>query len=141
MFTCEDEEIASEVKRILQNGGSIPDYRRELISEKPLAIRVETGMFPQGVNTWSDTVFSMIASGEIEVLKDTWLISLIETDSDAVVVVNIKGLVPPTEKSLDEARGQIIAPFQDHLERVWLEELRNKYPVKVNYEVLYGLID
>jgi peptidyl-prolyl cis-trans isomerase SurA len=112
-----------------------------LISEKPLAIRVETGMFPQGVNTWSDTVFSMIASGEIEVLKDTWLISLIETDSDAVVVVNIKGLVPPTEKSLDEARGQIIATFQDHLERVWLEELRNKYPVKVNYEVLYGLID
>jgi peptidyl-prolyl cis-trans isomerase SurA len=141
VFTCEDEEIASEVKRILQNGGSIPDYRRELISEKPLAIRVETGMFPQGVNTWSDTVFSMIASGEIEVLKDTWLISLIETDSDAVVVVNIKGLVPPTEKSLDEARGQIIATFQDHLERVWLEELRNKYPVKVNYEVLYGLID
>lgn len=141
VFTCEDGEIANEVKELLNKGESIDEYRRELIAEKPLAIRVETGMFPQGVKAWSDTVFYMIESGEIQVLNNTPLILLFETDSDAVVVVNIKGLIPPTEKSLEEARGQIISSYQDHLEEVWLDELRNKYTVEINYEVLYGLID
>jgi len=98
-------------------------------------------LFPQGANMWSDTVFSMMSSGEFEVLTNTSSILLFDTDSDAVVVVNIKGLVSPTEKSLEEARGQIIATYQDHLEGVWLEELRNKYQVVVNYEILYSLID
>ena len=129
------------MKELLHKGESIAEYRRELIAEKPLAIRVETGMFPQGVKAWSDTVFYMIDSGEIQVLKNTPLILLFETDSDAVVVVNIRGLIPPTEKSLEEARGEIISSYQDHLEEVWLDELRKKYTVEINYEVLYGLID
>jgi len=141
VFTCEDKDIAAEVKGLLKKGKSIAEYRRELITDKPLAIRVETGLFPQGANMWSDTVFSMMSSGEFEVLTNTSSILLFDTDSDAVVVVNIKGLVSPTEKSLEEARGQIIATYQDHLEGVWLEELRNKYQVVVNYEILYSLID
>ena len=33
-------------------------------------------------------------------------------------------------------RGQVTADYQDELEKAWVEELRRKYSVKVNSEVL-----
>ena len=60
---------------------------------------------------------------------------------DAFVVMDVRGLVEPTPKTLDEARGQVIASYQDHLEVEWVKSLRKKYTVEVNEEVLYELID
>lgn len=36
----------------------------------------------------------------------------------------------------DDIRGQVIADYQNHLEREWVKELRKKYRVKVNQKVL-----
>jgi peptidyl-prolyl cis-trans isomerase SurA len=52
----------------------------------------------------------------------------------------VEDVLPPTFKSMDEARGYIIADYQDYLEMVWVENLKNKYPVKVNDEAFAGLI-
>jgi peptidyl-prolyl cis-trans isomerase SurA len=46
----------------------------------------------------------------------------------------------PTSKSLDDARGYAIAEYQDYLEKQWTDELRRKYPVKVNEDVFRSLI-
>jgi peptidyl-prolyl cis-trans isomerase SurA len=45
-------------------------------------------------------------------------------------------ILAPTEKELNETRGQVTSDYQDHLEQLWIEELRNKYPVVVNKERL-----
>lgn len=52
----------------------------------------------------------------------------------------IKEIQPTRRKELDEARGYIIADYQDQLEREWVEELRKQYEVKVNKKVLNKLI-
>ena len=44
-------------------------------------------------------------------------------------------------KTLDEARGQVIASYQDFLENEWIDRLRMKYPVSIKKDVLYELID
>ena len=46
--------------------------------------------------------------------------------------VRIKALVPPGAKTLTEARGQATSDYQNYLEKAWIQELRTKYPVKVN---------
>jgi peptidyl-prolyl cis-trans isomerase SurA len=46
----------------------------------------------------------------------------------------------PTQKSLDEARGYVVAEYQDYLEKQWHEQLRTKYPVKVNEVVFKSLV-
>jgi peptidyl-prolyl cis-trans isomerase SurA len=46
----------------------------------------------------------------------------------------------PTEKSLDEARGYVVAEYQDYLEKEWNKQMRGKYPVKINEDVLKSLV-
>ena len=48
----------------------------------------------------------------------------------------INSLVAPEPKKLNEARGLITADYQNYLEEKWIEQLREKYTVTVNEEVL-----
>lgn len=54
--------------------------------------------------------------------------------------VSVEKILPPTPKTLDEARGYIIADYQDQLEMDWVAGLRLKYPVKVDEAVLMSLV-
>ena len=42
-------------------------------------------------------------------------------------------------KSYEEARGDVIASYQDELETAWIKTLRNKYSVKINQDELRKL--
>ena len=46
---------------------------------------------------------------------------------------------PAKPKSLSEARGYVIADYQDYLEQQWVEELRAAYEVKINDGILKKL--
>jgi peptidyl-prolyl cis-trans isomerase SurA len=46
----------------------------------------------------------------------------------------------PTAKSLDEARGYVVAEYQDFLEKQWNEKMRRDYPVKVNEQVFKSMV-
>ncbi len=52
----------------------------------------------------------------------------------------VEALLPARQKELREARGYVIADYQDQLEREWVEELRKQFPVKINKKVLAKLI-
>ena len=45
-------------------------------------------------------------------------------------------VVPPTEKELNDTRGQVTSDYQDYLEKKWIEDLRKKYKVSVNKALL-----
>ena len=93
------------------------------------------------MNTWGDHVFGLRDSNSLEIKEDSPNVIKLAIEGDSFVVIDVRGFVPPTVKSLEEARGQVIASYQDHLEKQWVEELRNKYTVEINEEVLYGLIN
>ena len=48
----------------------------------------------------------------------------------------IREVRPPEPKALNEARGQITSDYQDYLEKQWIAELKEKYPVEVNRSLL-----
>ncbi len=52
----------------------------------------------------------------------------------------IEKTLKPTLKELDEARGFIIADYQDHLEQQWLTDLKKQYKVTINEDVFRSLI-
>jgi len=52
----------------------------------------------------------------------------------------LESMLPPGQKTLAEARGYVVADYQDFLEKRWLESLRKAYKVKVNEKVFNNLV-
>lgn len=61
-------------------------------------------------------------------------------DGTFSMVVANKLFKTPEERTLDEARGFAIADYQDYLEKKWNDELKAKYPVKVEEKVLKSFV-
>ncbi|MDA1382406.1 MAG: hypothetical protein O3A22_00745, partial [Bacteroidetes bacterium] len=141
VYTCEDAKLAKKVKKGVKKGDDIEAMRRELIGERPLAIRIESALYPEGVNTWGDTVFYALTNGTFDLDSKAPRLMTFEVGVEGIVLIDVRELVPPTPKTLDEARGQVIASYQDHLEKEWIMALRRKYQVEINTAVLYSIID
>ena len=57
-----------------------------------------------------------------------------------ITFYKIEELLPAGMKTLPEARGYVVADYQDYLEKQWVEELRKEYKVKLDKKVYNGLI-
>ncbi len=58
----------------------------------------------------------------------------------SITFYKVEEILPVQQKTLQEARGYVIADYQDYLEKRWLEELRKKYPIKVDNKVFKSLV-
>ena len=140
IHTCEDAKIAKKVRKELRKTGDVEGLRRELIAERPLALRNEFGKFEDGENAWADRAFEALRSGELVPDKNGLLVLETTEGGDQIILVHVKEHMQPTPKTLDECRGAAIASYQDHLEKEWIMELKRKYPHKINREALYSLV-
>jgi peptidyl-prolyl cis-trans isomerase SurA len=67
--------------------------------------------------------------------KAVRLNKIIPNKKDLTVLYFGKQL-PPQPKELEEVKGLAIADYQSYLDAKWIEELRRKYPVDINQDVL-----
>ncbi|MDQ6757835.1 MAG: peptidylprolyl isomerase, partial [Bacteroidota bacterium] len=66
---------------------------------------------------------------------------LINSTDGTASVVKILNLYPANQqRSFEEARGLVINDYQNFLEEKWLEQLKKKYPVKINDKVFKSLL-
>ncbi len=70
----------------------------------------------------------------------TWTAGVKADLPDGKGMVSVDRIIPPQPKSLEEARGYIIADYQDELEKEWVASLQKKYPVKLDENVLKTMI-
>ncbi len=82
---------------------------------------------PSGLNEDKWKVGAMTAASEDPKTKE-WTFARIEK------------IIPPKDKTLKEARGYIVADYQDWLEQQWVEQLRKEYKVEINRNVFEKLI-
>lgn len=54
--------------------------------------------------------------------------------------MKVAEIIPSGPKTLDDAKGYILADYQDFLEKEWVANLRAKYPVKTNEENIKSII-
>ena len=57
-----------------------------------------------------------------------------------VIFVYVRKIAPPTPKNLDDVRGMVTTDYQNYLMSQWLTDLRNKYPITINQQVLAQVI-
>ena len=127
IYTVEDQAAAKKVIKMLKKGKNQDDIREALNERSSLKVRIESGLKERD---------------EVAVLsKVDWKpgISNAIEDDGQIKVVHVKEIRPAEHKAFDEARGLITAGYQNYLEARWIEELRSKYKVEVNRDVLYEI--
>jgi len=60
-------------------------------------------------------------------------------DNSASFALIFKLYPTPGQKSFADARGDVVSDFQDDMDKKWIVELKKKYPVKVNEDVLKSI--
>jgi peptidyl-prolyl cis-trans isomerase SurA len=128
IYKADDEKTAAEVRKMLAQKAkkkyTDEDILKAINKESQLKLKIERGKFSKGENELID--------------KINWAPGLTanQTVDKQVVFVEVEKVLEPEPKSLNEAKGIITADYQMLLEKQWIDELKGKYPVKLNRDVL-----
>lgn len=117
---------------------------RKLIEKKKTADAIMAQVNVPGAKGKVSVISGKYEKGQYDLIDKTdWTVgvkpNIINTDSSVTIIV-IKQMVGPEPKLLTEAKGYIVSDYQEYLEKNWIEELRAKYPIVVNEDVLRSLI-
>ncbi|MCB2407173.1 peptidylprolyl isomerase [Hymenobacter lucidus] len=99
-----------------------------LNEQNPLAVQVQQRSFQKGDNKVVDELLDK-GPGTYTVTKD-----------GRYYAVTINKVLPAGPKTLAEARGQATSDYQNFLEKQWISQLREQYPVKLNQSEVDKLV-
>lgn len=126
IYTCADAAVAKQVRGLLRKGKRGADLVAEVNAKSALALDIDAGTFTKDQRPVLGKVNKVGLSEDIP-----W--------DGRVVFVDVENIQQPAPKTLDESRGAVTAAYQDSLEREWVKQLRERYPVKVDRQVLYSI--
>jgi peptidyl-prolyl cis-trans isomerase SurA len=115
--------------------------KQNRFTEEEIAKAVNTQSMPDGVGVQRGRYeFSRYKDVTLEELSGSKT-KVMPGENGSYTVVVAKEVFPgPSPKSLDEARGYVVAEYQDYLEKQWNEKMRHDYPVKVNEQVFKSMV-
>ena len=105
------------------------DVLKKVNYNSPLNLQITTKKFSREENEY--------------IIQAGWKIGIsnnIKGKDGSIIIVDVLELIPPQQKELSETKGKVISDYQDFLENKWLKELKQKYAVRVNSQVLYSII-
>jgi len=124
VFTCNNEGAANKVKSQLQN--NIGDWKK-LLNASDGSVQSDSGRF----------LLTQLPIPEQKGFIENQYTSFVVNQPDNTVTFAyiIKIYKERTQRTFTEARGLATNDYQNFLEEKWIEELKKKYPVKINQDV------
>ena len=126
IYTCANAKVATQLRGLLKKGKRGGDLTAVINAKDPLALSIDSDYFTIEQKPFLSQLNKVGLSNDLSV-------------NGQVIVVDVKKMMEPAPKALEEARGAITAAYQDSLEKEWITELRSKYPVTVNKDILYSI--
>lgn len=128
IFNCTTSKIAEETMTALKKGKNW----RALVNEAGTSLQADSGRYELSQITGANQVTAP--------LKDSYSAIVTNVDGIATFVKYVTIYPPNQQRSFNEARGLVINDYQQVLEKQWIAELRKKYPVRINENVLKDII-
>jgi peptidyl-prolyl cis-trans isomerase SurA len=132
IFKCKDETTAKAARKLVKvqekKGYTDQDIMNKINTDSIPVLTITNKLYLHKENSMIDNVpWQKTVTDNMNI------------DSSIVFVV-VHKLVPPTPKTIKEAKGIITADYQNYLEKQWVDDLRKKYPVTVNKNVFESII-
>lgn len=124
IYTAADEKTTKEVRKMIAKKKTEKQILEAINKTSQLNLQTESKIFQKGENSLVDANWNPGISADKKL------------ENGKVTFVVVHKLMKPEVKTFNEAKGLVTADYQNHLEKEWLEELRRKYKVNVNKEVL-----
>jgi peptidyl-prolyl cis-trans isomerase SurA len=125
------EDAANEVKGMLKNKTPLQDIKDALNTDGRTKVMISSGTVEENYNRLPDNF--NVQLGVSEVYGDP--------TTNFYKVIEVKDIIEPKPKTLDEARGSVINDYQQQLEKDWLGNLRDGHSIKVDKKVLAEVKD
>lgn len=129
IYKSKDVKTAKSVRKLVmkrkKKGYSTDEIKRKINVKSELNLQTEEGFFSRGDNETIDKISWAEGISPDQVSND-----------GSVIFVEVRRVMAPQPKSLQEAKGIITSDYQNFLEKEWINELRSKYKVEVKQEVL-----
>jgi peptidyl-prolyl cis-trans isomerase SurA len=127
IYSATSEMLAQQIQKMLAEGKTAEEIKTALNTDDKVNVLITPGLFevdqrelPEGLE---------IKEG----------VSKVYPNNDSFEVVNIKAILAPGEKSLDEVKGKVLSNYQNDIEAKWMQELHSKYKVEVDKKALKHL--
>lgn len=143
IYSCANENIAAEVRKLLKKKTPSTDILDKVNKESHLNLSIKEGKFVAGDNDIIDTLHTVSPTKKMAGSMFNNLIKGLTPNfnyNSQVTFVDVKEVLQPATKSLEEAKGLATADYQTYLEKNWIEQLRKKYTVQINNDVLQSII-
>ncbi len=120
IVTCKDEKSREDAEKYFAAGMPAEEIT-DMINKNDQTITIKEGAWEKGI----DPIVDYFVWNEENPINFNEELTFIRGDK-----------IPPEPKTLDEARGQFISDYQNYLDEQWIKELRKKYKIKVNKQLL-----
>ena len=126
VVTVARAESLPKVKAVIEAGTPLDSLREAFAHDSISFAYVRKGFYQRGDNQFVDqTEWKEGVTNEIP-----------STVDQSTVIVFIREVRKPENKTLKEAKGLVTSDYQVELEEKWMEALHKKYPVKIDEKVL-----
>ncbi len=129
ILTIKDPSIIKSLKKLLKKGVADEQILAKFNHDSIQKVTIEHKKFLKGENMNLANIEWKTGISELIPLADK---------ENAIVVVH--QVAAPEPKLLSEIRGAMTADYQNYLEKEWISQLREKYPVSVNREIFNTII-
>ncbi len=124
IYKCKTEDLASKITGWLKAGIALDSIVKLSNATSPLNMAFIKGKFQPEENDIIDQVKHEVGISNVIYFDQLYN------------VVYIHQILPAQPKTLDDARGIITADYQNYLENLWIEQLKQKHKVEVNTSLL-----
>ncbi|GGD84103.1 peptidylprolyl isomerase [Planktosalinus lacus] len=136
MASTANADYAAQIQSLLENNKTEEEIKEALNSGEQTNVIFKYDLFELGNSVLPENFeFKEGVSKVYDIGSDD------HTNSSQFIVFKVDEVFPETHKKLDEIRGKVMSDYQNHLEEQWMQELREKYNVKINKKAVKKLND
>lgn len=127
VYRTKDVETAAIVKELIAEGTSNIDIEKQVNEETQLDLTIQTDVYEIEDDEVTGLIPAVLGVSDVHIVNDR------------AVFMDVKEILEPSQKPFNKIKGLVTAAYQTQLEQEWIQELRARYTVELDKDVLYSV--